>query len=125
MKELSEHPTESVVFEELGLIDAYLGHKEDAIREVEKAVELRPISKDATSGPDRVTNLALVCALTGEHDRAIQLLEQVAAIPYGPAYGDLLMPDWDDLRSDPRFAKVVASLKPKDGNWEDISGARK
>jgi TolB-like protein/Flp pilus assembly protein TadD len=112
-KELTEHPNESVVFEDLGLTDAYLARKEDAIREAEKAVELRPISADATAGPERVTNLALVCALTGEHDRAIQSLEHVAAIPYGPSYGDLLMPEWDDLRGDPRFGKIVASLAPK------------
>ena len=115
-KELAEHPNESVVFEELGVTDAFLGRKEDAIREAEKAVELRPISTDATAGPDRVQHLALVCALTGEHDRAIQLLGQVATIPYGPSYGDLLMPDWDDLRGDPRFEKIVASLAPKGSN---------
>jgi TolB-like protein/Tfp pilus assembly protein PilF len=112
-KELGEHPNESVVFSEAGMVDAYLGHKEDAIREAEKAIELRPISRDAVNGPARLTDLALVCALTGEHNRAIQLLEQVAAIPYGPSYGELLMPTWDDLRTDPRFEKVVASLKPK------------
>jgi TolB-like protein/Tfp pilus assembly protein PilF len=112
-KELAEHPGESVVFEELGLTDAYLGRKEDALREAEKAVELRPILHDATAGPERVTNLALVCALTGEHDRAIQLLEQVAAIPYGPSYGELLGPEWDDLRGNQRFEAIVASIKPE------------
>ena len=33
-----------------------------------------------------------------------------------PSYGDLLMPDWDDLRGDPRFEKIVASVAPKANN---------
>lgn len=110
LKELAEHPNESGVFEELSRIDAYLGRKEEAIRDAERAVELRPISQDATAGPERITNLAAVCALTGEHDRAIRLLEQIAAIPFGPSCGELLMPQWDDLRNDPRFQKNVASV---------------
>jgi tetratricopeptide (TPR) repeat protein len=113
-KELSEHPNESIVFEELAQIDAFLGRKEEAVREAEQAVELRPISRDATAGPDRVQYLALVCAMTGDHDRAIQLLQQVAAIPYGPSYGQLLRPEWDDLRGDPRFEQIIALLKPKE-----------
>ncbi len=102
------------MFKELSLIDAFLGRKEEALREAEKAVELKPISRDASDGPDRLYNLALVCALTGDHDRALQLLTQVAAIPYGSSYGGLLMPFWDELRGDPRFEKIVAALKPKD-----------
>ena len=85
----------------LGRIDAYLGRKEDALHESEKAVELKPISRDAVNGPGRVAALAEVCMLTGDHDRAIQLLSELVKIPYGPSYGDLLGPRWDSLRRDP------------------------
>jgi eukaryotic-like serine/threonine-protein kinase len=94
-------------------IDAYLGRKEDALREGEKAMELKPISSDAVSGTQPVAALAEVCMVLGDHDRAISLLSEVTRIPYGPAYGDLLTPWWDDLRGDPRFEKMVASLKPE------------
>jgi hypothetical protein len=41
-------------------------------------------------------------------------LEYSAQIPGGVHYGDLkLDPVWDSLRGDPRFEKIVASLKPK------------
>ena len=96
-------------------LDAGLGRKEDAIREALRAVDLLPIAKDSYWGPPLVTNLALVCAWTGERDRAIEQLEIVAKVPNGPSYGDLKFnPCWDSLRGDPRFEKIVASLKPKD-----------
>jgi hypothetical protein len=38
----------------------------------------------------------------------------VAKLPAGPNYGQLrLQPEWDYLRDDPRFEKIVASLAPK------------
>ena len=64
--------------------------------------------------PALVTNLAWICAWTGERDLAIEQLEIVAKIPAGPTYGELrLDPVWDSLRGDPRFEKIVASLAPK------------
>jgi len=94
--------------------DAGLGRKEDAIREARQAVDLLPIAKDSYWGPHCVTTLAMVYAWTGERDRAIEQLEIVAKIPNGPSYGDLKFnPCWDDLRGDPRFDKIVASLVPK------------
>jgi tetratricopeptide (TPR) repeat protein len=113
-KEVAEHPNENTPLSELAELDACLGRKEDAVREAERAVELRPISRDAVAGPEFVYSLAKVCATTGDHDRAIQLLGEVASIPAGPSYGQLLMPTWDELRGDPRFEKIVASLKPKE-----------
>jgi hypothetical protein len=76
--------------------------------------ELQPIAKDSYWDPDLVANLALVCAWTGERDRALKQLEIVATIPGEgvPTYGDLRFnPCWDDLRGDPRFDKIVATAK--------------
>src|SRR5207245_919378 len=99
----------------LGLIDAGLGRKEDAIREGRQAVELTPIAKDSLEGPEVVTNLAAIYAWVGERDLAIEQLEIAAKIPNGVHYGDLrLDPTWDPLRGDPRFEKIVASLAPKE-----------
>ena len=99
----------------LGLIDAGLGRKEDAIREGRQAVELTPIAKDSLEGPEVVTNLAAIYAWVGERDLAIEQLEIAAKIPNGVHYGDLrLDPTWDPLRGDSRFEKIVASLAPKD-----------
>ena len=72
----------------LGVIDAGLGRKEEALREGRQAVELMPSAKDSTDGPEVVFHLALIYAWTGERDLAIEQLEIVAKIPNGPTYGD-------------------------------------
>ena len=98
----------------LGLIDAGLGRKDDAIREGRRAVELVPVSKDAIDGTDFILNLAVIYAWTGEKDLALKQLAEAAQLPGSLNYGWLrLHPDWDPLRGDPRFEKIVASLAPK------------
>ena len=69
---------------------------------------------DAVDGPLMLVRLAHVYAEVGETDRAIEVLQQAAPLPGGPAYGILqLDQDYDPLRNDPRFQKIVASLAPK------------
>jgi tetratricopeptide (TPR) repeat protein len=106
----------------LGLIDAGLGRKEEALREGQRALELTPIAKDSLDGADVLYFYAVICAWTGEHDLAIGQLETLAKIPAGVCYGDLrLSPNWDPLRGDPRFEKIVASLAPKDPPKQIVS----
>jgi serine/threonine protein kinase/tetratricopeptide (TPR) repeat protein len=99
----------------LGLIDAGLGRKEEALREGRRALELAPVAKDSLDGVDVLYVYAVICAWTGERDLAIDQLETLAKIPAGPSYGELrLSPVWDSLRGDPRFEKIAASLAPKE-----------
>jgi TolB-like protein/class 3 adenylate cyclase/Tfp pilus assembly protein PilF len=112
-KNVRDQPDYAQAWSRLGLIDAALGRKEEAIREGQHAMELVPVSKDALDGPSYVTNLAMIYAWTGEKDMALDQLETSAKIPGGVMYGELkLYPQWDALRGDPRFEKVVASLAP-------------
>ncbi len=98
----------------LGLIDAGLGRKEDALREGRRGVELLPLSKDAINGPSMIRNLAIIGAWTGEKDLALEQLRIATQGGNGPSYGALkLNPMLDPLRGDPRFEKIVASLAPK------------
>jgi TolB-like protein len=99
----------------LGVIDAVLGNKEDAIREGERAVELTPINKNAIEGGTLVRYLAVIYAWAGDKDRAIQQLAQATREPGSHiSYGYLrLHPLWDPLRGDPRFEAIVASLARK------------
>jgi tetratricopeptide (TPR) repeat protein len=98
----------------LGMADAALGNKEDAIREGRRAVELLPVTKDAIIGPKLVQYLSLIYAATGEKDLALEQLAVATRIPGYLSYGQLhLHPYWDALRGDPRFEKIVASLAPK------------
>jgi serine/threonine-protein kinase len=98
----------------LGLIDAGLGRKEEALREGRRAVELLPVEKAAPDGADMVKYLAMIAAWIGDKDLAC---EQLGIATHGPSslsYGQLkLMPVWDPVRGDPRFEKIVASLAPK------------
>ena len=99
----------------LGLIDAALGRKEEALQEGRRALELMPIAKDSLDGADVLYFYAVICAWTGESDLAIEQLQTLAKIPSGLFYGDIrLNPYWDSLRGDPRFEKIVASLAPKE-----------
>jgi tetratricopeptide (TPR) repeat protein len=98
----------------LGMIDAGLGRKEEALREGRRSCELLPISKDAIDGVASAVNLAQIYAWTGEKDLAIEQIEAVERVPNYLSYGFLnLRPEWDSLRGDPRFEKIVASLAPK------------
>jgi TolB-like protein/tRNA A-37 threonylcarbamoyl transferase component Bud32/Tfp pilus assembly protein PilF len=98
----------------LGVIDAALGRKEDALREGRRAVELLPVEKDSFNGAHMIHYLAMIAAWVGEKDLAFEQLAFSARTPAGVTYGELkLDPFWDPLRGDPRFEKIVNSLAPK------------
>jgi serine/threonine-protein kinase len=101
----------------LGLIDAALGRKEEALHEGRRAVELIPIEKDALAGAQMIKFLAMIAAWVGEKDLACEQLAIAIRYPDVPplSYGQLrLMPWWDPLRGEPCFEKIVASLAPKE-----------
>jgi tetratricopeptide (TPR) repeat protein len=113
-KIVREQPDYAQALCALGMSDAVLGRKEDAIREGRRAAEILPVTKDAMAGAAVLTNLAVIYAWVGEKDLALKQLEGVVRIPGPVSYGQLrLHPFWDPLRGDPRFEKIVASLAPK------------
>ena len=113
-KLVQEQPSYAEALCALGMADAALGHKEDAIREGRRAVELLPVTKDSIVGALLLQNLALICAWTGEKDLAFEQLAIAARTPGYLSYGQLrLHPNFDSLRGDPRFDKIVASLAPQ------------
>jgi TolB-like protein/predicted Ser/Thr protein kinase len=98
----------------LGLIDAGLGRKEEALGEGWRAVELLPVEKDARSGSIMIVGLARIAAWVGDKDLAFEQLAIAIRHSSYVSYGELkLMPWWDPLRGDPRFEQIVASLAPK------------
>ena len=99
----------------LGLIDAGLGRREEALREARRAVELVSVEKDALVGPTMIKYLAMIAAWTGDKDLACEQLAIAIRPPSTISYGQLkLLPCWDPLRGDPRFEKIVASVAPKE-----------
>ena len=107
----------------LGLLYAYMQRKEDAIRESRRAIELEPENENAFHGPLYAANLALVYALVGEPDQAITLIERLLSTPGAASYPDVpnsitlaelrLRQEWDSLRSNARFQKILAGPEPK------------
>ncbi len=112
---LRDQPDYAAALCALGVVDAALGNRKDAIREGERAVDLMPVSKSAVEGPMLIQYLAVIYAWTGEKDRAIERLAEAAKLPGSQVtYGQLRLDQlWDPLRGDPRFEAIVASVVPE------------
>ena len=109
-KALQAQPNDSQELGLLGLIDAYLGRKEEALREGRRAVELA--AKDPLEELRQVANLAMIAAWVGDKDLAFEQLESLIRLPSPLSYGGLkLFPWWDPLRDDPRFEKLLEEAK--------------
>jgi serine/threonine protein kinase/Flp pilus assembly protein TadD len=101
----------------LAMIDAGLGHHEEAVKDARRAYDLA--SNVAIDAPIAACNLAIVYAWTGQSDLALDVLEEWTTRPAGasqpnqPTYGDFqLNPVWDPLRSNARFQALVQGLSP-------------
>ncbi len=112
---VQEQPDYAAPLSSLAVIDAMMGRTNDALREGAAAMDLTPVTTDAVSGSELTAFFAIVCAWSGDKERALQNLEVAVRIPCYLSYGQLrLEPYWDPLRGDPRFEKIVASLAPKE-----------
>ena len=122
--DVRNHPDDPTQHAALGILYGYIGRKEDAIRESRRAVELCPESTDAMNGVPFASELALVYALTGEIDQAVTLIERLLQTPAatmrrafyegGITQAELrLRWQWDKLRGNPRFQKILNGPEPK------------
>jgi len=99
----------------LGWLYGFMGRKDDAIREGQRAVELKPESKDAVDGALMNCYLALIYTLVGEKELAIPLITRLLKTPgavdsvdYSITVNDLKYRwEWDPIRTDPRFQKLL------------------
>ena len=114
-------PQDGVRHAQLGLLYAFLGRKEDALREGQRAMELKPITHDVIEGAVVEDFYTLTCARLGEADKAINRIERLLTTPFGVDYADesITLSDlrgrweWDPLWKDPRFQKILAAPEPK------------
>jgi TolB-like protein/class 3 adenylate cyclase/Tfp pilus assembly protein PilF len=110
-----EQPDYPQAWAYLGLTDAMLGRCSEAIQEGKRACEIMPYTKDSWVGPAFTIYLAEIYAVCGEKDAALEQLKISAELPVGITYGELKQsPEWESLRGDPRFEKIMASLAPKE-----------
>ncbi|MBE7211520.1 MAG: hypothetical protein INR65_10925 [Gluconacetobacter diazotrophicus] len=111
---VAQHPDDPAALALLGLADAGLGHKEDALREGRRAVEILPVTADAVDGPPLVGTLALIRAWVGEPDAAMNDLAGLRNLPSGPDYGQLRYdPAWSVLRGRPDFQAMLGQMEPR------------
>jgi len=99
----------------LGQAYAGLGEAAPAIAEGQKAMTMRPTSKDPLEGPGEEARMAQIYALLGDADHAIPLLKRLLQIPGGYTLTPAqlrLDPVWDPIRNDPRFQELAAEKKP-------------
>ncbi|MGH7703797.1 MAG: protein kinase domain-containing protein [Gemmatimonadales bacterium] len=105
-------PLDAELHAQLGWIYAKQGRKEEAVREGRMAVELLPVSRDALAGTQVANTLAAILASVGQTDSAVDLLRSLVRLPVGPTIPRLKVePDWEPLRSNPRFQQLLAGGK--------------
>ena len=118
-KRIAASPNDFNSYINLALIDAFLGRKNEAIREAQRAIE---VTIDPLERNDASAGMALIYARTGESDRAIDLIEHLLTIPanlfvvtnYDITLAELKWRwEWDPLRNNPRFRKILAGPEPK------------
>ena len=109
---LREHPDDPRLHSALGIAWAGLGRKDEAIAEGKKAVDLLPVTREAFRGYRHEHDLARIYTMVGEYDAAVSRLEYLLSIPgwLTPAWLRI-DPDWDPLRGNPRFQRLVGGEK--------------
>src|SRR5882724_4168240 len=118
---VASSPQDATRHAQLGLLYAFLGRKEDAVREGRRALELKPISKDVIEGAVVEAFLAMIYAHTGQPDEAIARIERLLTVPFAVDYCDESITfsdlrtrwEWDPLRKDPRFQTIIAGPEAK------------
>lgn len=120
-EEARKYPHDAFRHAQLGLIYAYIGRKAVAVREGSRAVELLPESADAYEGPLCQSVLAVIYARVGETDKALGLIERLLTTPAATSLSESsislsdlrLRWQWDPLRKDPRFQKLLSGPEPQ------------
>ena len=93
----------------LGLALAHLGRKEEAVREGERASAPGPGTSETEEAYIRHQR-ARIYLVVGEPEKALDLLQPYSATRYVVSPGRLKIdPDFDSLRANPRFQKLVAT----------------
>ena len=98
---LPEHPA---VVESLGCLYTEMGRYQDGLNADRQMVRMDPAS------PTAWYNLACSLSLTGQADDAFAALEKAIALGYDDAEWMQDDDDFEPIKKDPRFARLLAQL---------------
>ena len=97
-------PAHSAVVESLGCLYTEMGRYQDGLRADREMVQMEPDS------PNAWYNLACSLSLTGQPDDAFAALEKAIALGYDDAEWMQDDDDFEPIKKDPRFARILAQL---------------
>ena len=113
-QQVKQKPDDSDLHVQLAKLLAWLGEKDAAIAEAQRAIDLRPESKDAFEGPRITEQVAQIYTILGDNARAIELLDGLLSRATGVTLQSLKMnPAWDPIRNDPAFQALFAKYAGK------------
>jgi eukaryotic-like serine/threonine-protein kinase len=99
----------------LGLAYAGLDRRVDAMREARTTMEFVPVADNSPAATAFMGGALEIYARLGEADAAFELIELLLAMPAGRELSVPLLridPIYEPLRSDPRFAALIARYSP-------------
>ncbi len=109
--EVRDRPGVDKFHRALSIAYAGLGLEEEAVAEARRAMEVYPLDRHPWFGITQLQNLALVYTMVGEHDAALEALENVLSVPSLISIPKLrLDPRWAPLREHPRFPQLEAKF---------------
>jgi serine/threonine protein kinase/tetratricopeptide (TPR) repeat protein len=113
--EVRQWPDDPRYHSSLGIAYAHLGFKEKAISEGKRATEILNVSRDAFYGLPYLEDLAFIYTTVGETDAALKTLDYLLSKPSWISVAWLKMdPQWDALRNQPGFIKLLEKYSAKD-----------
>jgi TolB-like protein/Tfp pilus assembly protein PilF len=113
-EQLKRNPDAADAHIQLAKVLAYLGEKDAALAEAQRATELQPESKDAFGGPEITAGVAAVHAILGNNAQAIEILDGLLNRPSSVTVQILKVnPVWDPLRNDPDFQALLTKYSGK------------
>ncbi|HET9418580.1 MAG TPA: hypothetical protein VFO30_04495 [Chthoniobacterales bacterium] len=112
--DISQNPDSAASHARLAEALAWLGEKDAALAEIERAQQLLPLSKDAFEGPEMVAKAAEIHAILGDPAGAVSMLDDLLQRPSSVTLGMLKVnPVWDPIRKDPQFQRLIDKYSGK------------
>lgn len=107
--DIKENSDDAAAHAHLAATLAWLGEKDAALVEIQRAQTLLPESKDAFDGPDITRTAAEIYSIFGDAGNAVPLLDGLLQRPSTVTVALLkLNPIWDFIRNDPQFQALLA-----------------